>query len=86
MKLKLKSTLALLLALVLLLTAAVPAFAADVLPSGAVLVTESDTIKADDFTIIVEFYPEEASLTGTSPLSGSMIDTVGEPFFNEILF
>jgi len=52
MKLKLKSTLALLLALVLLLTAAVPAVAADDLPSGAVLVTKSDTIKADDFTII----------------------------------
>ena len=49
---KLKPILALLLAAVLLLTAAVPAFAADTLPNGAILVTDSDTIKADDFTII----------------------------------
>ena len=49
---KLKPILALLLAVVLLLTAAVPAFAADTLPNGAILVTDSDTIKADDFTII----------------------------------
>ncbi len=52
MKLKMKSTLALLLVAVLLLTAAVPVFAADELPSGAVLVTKSNIIKPDEFKII----------------------------------
>lgn len=52
MKRNLKSLLACLLAFVMLATAAVPAFAADTLPKGAVLLTESDTIKEKEFTII----------------------------------
>ena len=49
---KMKTALTILLAALFLFAAVTPAFAAEALPKGAVLVTESDTIKADDFTII----------------------------------
>ena len=52
MKRNCKSLLALLLAALFLLAAVTPAFAADALPDGAVLLTKSETIKPDDFTII----------------------------------
>ena len=47
-----KAALTILLAALFLLAAVTPAFAAEALPKGAILVTASDTIKADDFTII----------------------------------
>ena len=52
MKRNLKSLLAALLAMLMLLTAAVSVFAADELPKGAVLLTQSKVIKADEFTVI----------------------------------
>lgn len=52
MKRNCKSLLTLLLAALFLLAAVTPAFAADALPDGAVLLTKSETIKPDDFTII----------------------------------
>ena len=49
---KTKAALTILLAALFLLAAVTPAFAAEALPKGAILVTNSDTIKANDFTII----------------------------------
>ena len=52
MKRNLKSALTLLLAALLLLAAVTPAFAAEALPDGAVLLQDSDFMKVSDFTVI----------------------------------
>ena len=57
-----KTLLTLLLAALFLLAAATPAFAAEALPNGAILVTDSDTIKPDEFTIIAQ-----GGLSGCAP-------------------
>ena len=49
---KTKAAFTILLAALFLLAAVTPAFVAEALPKGAILVTNSDTIKANDFTII----------------------------------
>ena len=57
-----KTLLTLLLAALFLLAAATPAFAAEALPNGAILITDSDTIKPDEFTIIAQ-----GGLSGCAP-------------------
>ena len=52
MKRNCRSILTLFLAALFLLAAVTPAFAADTVPNGAVLLTDSKTIKPDDFTVI----------------------------------
>ena len=54
MKRNIRSLLTLFLAALFLLAAVTPAFAAESLPKGAVLLTESDTIKADEYTVIAQ--------------------------------
>ena len=49
---KMKAALTILLAALFLFAAVTPALAADALPDGAVLVSDSDTIDPNDFTII----------------------------------